>query len=66
MTNMVLGSGIPNSAMNMQGRNAMLTKPGGGGRPSKEDELVMETKLKIIQILQVRLEILYAVVKVRV
>ena len=53
MTNMVLGSGIPQNAMSVPGRNAMLTKPGGGGRQSKEDELVMETKLKIIQILQV-------------
>ena len=57
MTNMVLGSGIPTGGMNVPGvggrPTSFPTKPNAVGRGSKEDELVMETKLKIIQILQV-------------
>ncbi|XP_071809962.1 inositol 1,4,5-trisphosphate receptor-like isoform X2 [Asterias amurensis] len=53
MTNMVLGSGLPHSPLthHTQGPSAASTA-GGLDNQNKEDELVMETKLKIIQILQ--------------
>ena len=56
MTNMVLGSGLPHSPLthHTQGASAASTA-GGLDNQNKEDELVMETKLKIIQILQVNL-----------
>lgn len=56
MTNMVLGSGLPQSAMGMPADGA---NQGKGSQDKKEDKLVMETKLKIIQILQVRLHVSY-------
>ncbi|XP_078000812.1 inositol 1,4,5-trisphosphate receptor-like isoform X2 [Glandiceps talaboti] len=57
MTNMVLGSGgvIPNgptSASHHGGSGGSSSKVTSSLQAQKEDELVMETKLKIIQILQ--------------
>ncbi|XP_071815438.1 inositol 1,4,5-trisphosphate receptor-like isoform X4 [Apostichopus japonicus] len=54
MTNMVLGSGLPQSAMGMPADGA---NQGKGSQDKKEDKLVMETKLKIIQILQFILDV---------
>lgn len=50
MTNMVLGSGLPQSAMGLTPDSSIQGK---STQDKKEDKLVMETKLKIIQILQV-------------
>lgn len=52
MTNMVLGSGLPESAMGLPDSN--IQGKGSTSQDKKEDKRVMETKLKIIQILQVR------------
>uniref|UniRef100_A0ABM0MCB0 Inositol 1,4,5-trisphosphate receptor-like n=1 Tax=Saccoglossus kowalevskii TaxID=10224 RepID=A0ABM0MCB0_SACKO len=55
MTNMVLGSGgIPNgpTSVHVSGTSSAASKASSAIQTQKEDELVMETKLKIIQILQ--------------
>lgn len=50
MTNMVLGTGLPNAGRTPNPANKTNRLDPG----NKEDERVMETKLKIIQILQVK------------
>ncbi|XP_038054419.1 inositol 1,4,5-trisphosphate receptor isoform X2 [Patiria miniata] len=53
MTNMVLGSGLPHSPLTHHSSGPSVASSGGGlDNHNKQDELVMETKLKIIQILQ--------------
>ncbi|KAJ8046348.1 Inositol 1,4,5-trisphosphate receptor [Holothuria leucospilota] len=55
MTNMVLGSGLPESAMGLPDSN--IQGKGSTSQDKKEDKRVMETKLKIIQILQFILDV---------
>ncbi|XP_071509549.1 inositol 1,4,5-trisphosphate receptor-like [Diadema antillarum] len=52
MTNMVLGSGLPSPGLASPGSPSPSSKSPRLDPNNKEDERVMETKLKIIQILQ--------------